>query len=112
MYLVFSSEIFRLKSLGPLTPRLQILDDDGEGVLNTNLTREWEPGRNRGEGDFVIDLDLDPEPGGDFDLGLDFDEAGPGRFGRFDFDLTVIEADPRGFDSTDDLDLDDDAQTN
>ena len=95
-----------------MTPHLQILNDGGEGVLDTNLTGEWEPDRDCGEGDFVIDLDLDPEPGGDFDLGLDFDEAGPGRFGRFDFDLTVIEAGPGGFNSTDDdLDLDDDALT-
>ena len=91
---MFSSEIFRLKSLGPLTPCSQILDDDGEGVLNTNLTRERESDRDHGEGDFVIALDLDPESEGDFVLGLDFDEAGP------------------GFDSTDDLDLDDDALTN
>ena len=53
------SGIFRLKSLGPLTPRLQIFDDDGKGVLNTNLTREQEPDRESGEGDFVIDLDLE-----------------------------------------------------
>ena len=79
-----------MKSLRPLTPRSHILDDGGEGVLDTNLTREREPDWDRGKGNFVIDLDLDPEPGGDFDLGLDFDEAGPGRFGRFDFDLTVI----------------------
>ena len=91
---MLSSELFRLKSLGPLTPRLQILDDDGEGVLNTNLTKEREPDRDCGEGDFVIYLDLDPESEGGFILGLDFDEAGP------------------GFDSTDDLDLDDDALTN
>ena len=81
-------------------------------MLDTNLTGEWELDHDHGEGDFVIDLDLDPEPGGDFDLGLDFDEAGPGRFGCFGFDLTVIEAGPRGFDFTDDLDLDDDALTN
>ena len=93
-----------------MTPRSHILDDGGEGVLDTNLTGAREPDRNRGEGDFVIDLDLDPEPGGDFDLGLDFDEAGPGQFGPFDFDLAVIEAGPGGFDSTDDcLDLDDDS---
>ena len=55
MCLVISSEIFRLKSLRPLTPSLQILDDDG-----------------------------------DFVLGLGFDEAGP------------------GFDSSNDLELDDD----
>ena len=54
-FLVLSSELFHLKSLGPLTPSSQILDDDG-----------------------------------DFVLGLGFDEAGP------------------GFDSTNDLELDDD----
>ena len=80
---MLSPEIFRLKSLGPLTPRSQILDGVGEGVLDTNPTREWEPDCDRGEGDFVIDLDLDPEPGGGSILGLDFNEAGPGRFGRF-----------------------------
>ena len=104
-----------MKSLRPLTPHSHILDDGGEGVLDTNLAGEREPNCDRdcGEGDFVIDLDLDPEPGGDFDLGLDFDEAGPGQFGPFDFDLAVIEAGPGGFDSTDDdLDLDDDALTN
>ena len=77
-----------------MTPRSLILDDGGEGVLDTNLTREREPDRDRGEGDFVIDLDLDPESERGFVLGLDFDEAGP------------------GLDSTDDLDLDDDALTN
>ena len=57
---MFSSELFRLKFLGPLSSRLQILDDDG-----------------------------------DFVLGLGFDKAGP------------------GFDSTNDLELDDeDALTN
>ena len=63
-------------------------------MLNTNLTGEQEPDRGLGEGDFVIALDLDPESEGDFVLGLDFGEAGP------------------GFDSTDDLDLNDDALTN
>ena len=87
---MFSSELFRLKFLGPLTSRLQILDDDGERVLNTSLTRKWEPDRNCGEVDFVVALDLDPESVGDLALGLDFDEAGP------------------GFDSTNDLELDDD----
>ena len=91
---MLSSGIFRLKSLGPLTPRSQILDGGGEGVLDTNLTGEREPDRDRGEGDFVIALDLDPESEGDFVLGLDFGEAGP------------------GFDSTDDLDLNNDALTN
>ena len=59
---MFSSELLRLKFLGPLTPRLQILDDDGEGVLDTN----------------VIALDLEPESEGDLVLGPDFDEASPG----------------------------------
>ena len=107
-----SSGIFLTKSLGLLIPHSQILDGGGEGVLDTNPTREWELDCDRGEGDLIIDLDLDPEPGGDFVLRLDFDEAGPAQFGRFRFDLTVIEAGPRGFDSTDDLDLDDDALTN
>ena len=111
--LLSSSGIFLTKSLRPLTPRSFIFDDGGEGALDTNLIGEQEPNRDCGAGDFVIDLDLDPEPGGDFDLGLDFDEAGPGQFGRFDFDLTVIEAGPGGFDSTDeDLDFDEDALTN
>ena len=71
--LLFSSGIFLARFLGPLTPRLLILDDGGEGVLDTNLTGEWEPDRDRGKGDFVIDLDFGPEPEGDFDSGLDFD---------------------------------------
>ena len=75
---MFSSELFRLKFLGPLTSRLQIFDGDGEGVLDTNLTGEQEPDHDRGEGDFVRALDLDPESEGDFVLGLDLDEAGPG----------------------------------
>ena len=96
---------FLNRSLGPLTPRSQILDDGGEGVLETNLTGERVPDRDRecGKGDFVIDLDFDPEPEGDLDLGLDFDEA-------------VIEAGPGGLESSlslgstdDDLDLDEDA---
>ena len=91
---MLSSGTFRLESLGPLTPCSQIFDGGGEGVLDTNLTGEEKPDRGRGEGDFVIALDLDPESEGDFVLGLDFDKAGP------------------GFDSTDDLDLDDDALTN
>ena len=57
---MFLSELFRLKFLGPLTSRLQILNDDGEGVLDTSLTREWEPDPSRGEGDFVKVLNLDP----------------------------------------------------
>ena len=79
MLLPFSG-IFLTKSLRPLTPRSQILDDGGESVLDTNLTGEWEPDHDRdcGEGDFVMDLDLVPEPGGGSVLGLDFDEAGPG----------------------------------
>ena len=100
-----SSGIFLNRSLGPLTPRLQILDDGGEGVLETNLTGERVPDRDRecGKGDFVIDLDFDPEPEGDLDLGLDFDEA-------------VIEAGLGGLESSlslgstdDDLDLDEEA---
>ena len=100
-----SSGIFLNRSHGPLTPRSQILDDGGEGVLGTNLTRERVPNRDHecGKGDFVIDLDLDPEPEGDIDLGLDFDEAD-------------IEAGPGGLESSlslgstdDDLDLDEDA---
>ena len=84
-----------MKFLGPLTSRLQILDDDGEGVLNTSLTREWEPHHDCGKGDFVVALDLDQESKGDFVLGPDFDEASP------------------GFDSPGDLELDDnDALTN
>ena len=47
-------------------------------MLDTNLTGERELDRDRGEGHFVIDLDFDPELEGDFDSGLDFDEAGPG----------------------------------
>ena len=88
-----------MKSLRPLTPNSHIHNDGGEGVLDTNLTGEREPDGDRdcGEGDFVMDLDLDPEPGGGSVLGLDFDEAGPGRFGCFGFDLTVIEAGPGGF---------------
>ena len=60
-----------------MTPRSQILDDGGEGVLETNLIGERVPDRDRecGKGNFVIDLDFDPEPEGDLDLGLDFDEA-------------------------------------
>ena len=61
-----------------MNPRSLILDDGGEGVLDTNLTGEREPDRDHGKGDFVIDPDFDPELEGDFDLGLDFDEAGPG----------------------------------
>ena len=57
---MFSSDLPRLKFLGPLTSCLQIFDGDGEGVLDTNLTGEQEPDRSRGEGDFVKALDLDP----------------------------------------------------
>ena len=71
---MFSSELFHLKFLGPLTSRLQILCEDGEGMLDTN----------------VIVLDLDPASEGVFVLGLGFGKAGP------------------GFDSTYDLELDDD----
>ena len=63
-------------------------------MLDTNLTGEQEPDRGRGEGDFAIALNLDPESEGDFVLGPDFDEAGP------------------GFDSPGDLGFDDDALTN
>ena len=103
--LLSSSGIFLTKSLGPLAPRSQILEDGGKGVLKTNLTGERVPDRDRecGKGDFVIDLDFDPEPEGDLDLGLDFDEAD-------------IEAGPGGLESSlslhstnDDLDLDEDA---
>ena len=96
--LPLSSGIFLARFLGPLTPHLLILHDGGKGVVDTNLTRGREPDCDHGEGDFIIDLDLDPEPGGDFDLGLDFNEAGPGRFGPFDFDLAVIEVGRGGFD--------------
>ena len=57
---MFSSELLHLRFLGPLTSHLQILNDDGDGVLNTSLTREWEPDRIRGKADFVKVLDLDP----------------------------------------------------
>ena len=80
--LLSSSGIFLVKFLRPLTPHSLILDDGGEGVLDTNLTGERGPDHDRGEGDFIMDLDLDPEPEGDFDLSPDFDEAvveaGPG----------------------------------
>ena len=74
-----------MKSLGPLTPHSLILDEGGEGVLDTYLTGELEPDHDRvcGEGDFVMDLGLVPEPRVGSVLDLDFDEAGPGRFGRF-----------------------------
>ena len=75
---MFSSELFCLKFLGPLISRLQILNGDGEGVLDTNFTGEQEPDCSRGEGDFLITLDLDPESEGDFVLGPDFDQASPG----------------------------------
>ena len=64
-------------------------------MLDTNFTGEQEPDCSRGEGDFLITLDLDPESEGDFVLGQDFDETSP------------------GFDSPGDLELDDnDALTN
>ena len=103
--LLSSSGIFLTKSLGPLTPHSQILEGGGEGILETNLTGEQVPDRDRecGKGDFVIDLDFGPEPEGDLDLGLDFDKAD-------------IEAGPGGLESSlslgstdDDLDLDEDA---
>ena len=103
--LISSSGVFLTKSLRPLTPRSQILDDGGEGVLETNLSGERVPDRDRecGKRDFVIDLDFDPEPEGDLGLGLDFVEAD-------------IEAGPGGLESSlslgssdDDLDLDEDA---
>ena len=81
-----------------MAPRSHILDDGGEGVLDTNLTGEREPDRDRGEGVFIIDLNFDPELQGDFDSGLDFDEAGPGSESSLSLG------------STDDgLDLDEDA---
>ena len=87
---MFSSELFCLKFLGPLTSRLQIFTGDGEGVLDTNLTGEQEPDCSRGEGDFLIALDLDPESEGAFVLGSDFDEASPGFNSPLDLDDNAL----------------------
>ena len=53
--LVLSSELFHLKSLGPLTPSLQILDDDGDFVLGLGFD-EAGPGFNS-----TYDLKLDDD---------------------------------------------------
>ena len=38
-FLVLLSELFRLKSLGPLTPSSQIFDDDGDFVLGLGFDK-------------------------------------------------------------------------
>ena len=59
-------------------------------MLDTNFTGEQEPDCSRGEGDFLITLDLDPESKGAFILGPDFDKASPGFNSPLDLDDVAL----------------------